>query len=106
MPFKLFIEGHPQTAKVPDRGHFWPFGDIFTLYANYITWKLLEMALEVEYMMEYQDPGLLVTEDCWLRRKSVDSTVMDRKMTVVSYKPTPAEMQSNLPSSASSYEFF
>ena len=50
------------------------------------------MALKVEYVMEYQDPGLLVTEDCWLRRKSADSTVMDRKKAVVSYKPTPVEM--------------
>ena len=50
------------------------------------------MALEVEYMMEYQDPGLPVTEDCWLQRKYADSTVMDRKKAVVSYKPTPVEM--------------
>ena len=49
------------------------------------------MALEVEYMMEYQDPALLVTEDCLLQRKSADSTVMDRKKAVVSYKLTPAE---------------
>ena len=28
------------------------FGDIFTLIADYIAWKLLKMALEVEYMME------------------------------------------------------
>ena len=28
-----------------------------------IAWKLLKMALEVEYMMEYQYPNLLVTED-------------------------------------------
>ena len=51
-------------------------------------WKVLKMALEVEYMMEYQHPGLLVTEDCWLQRKSADFTVMDRKKAVVSYKPT------------------
>ena len=56
-------------------------------------------------MMEYQYPDLLVTEDCWLQRKPADSTVMDRKKAVVSYKPTPAEMWSNSPSSASSYEF-
>ena len=43
-------------------------------------------------MMEYQYPDLLVTEDCWLLRRFVDSTVMDRKKAVVSYKPTPAEM--------------
>ena len=43
---------------------------------------------------------------CWLRRKSADSTVMYRKKAVVSYKSTPAEMWSNSPSSASSYEFF
>ena len=30
------------------------FGDIFTLNADYIAWKLLKMALAVEYMMEYQ----------------------------------------------------
>ena len=59
------------------------------------------MALEV---MEYQYPDLLVTEDCWLQRKSADSTVVDRKKAVVSYKPTAAEM-SNSPSCASSYEF-
>ena len=35
---------------------------------------------------------LLVTEDCWLQRKSADSTVMDRKKAVVSYNPTHAEM--------------
>ena len=28
------------------------FGDISTLNADYIAWKLLKMALEVEYMME------------------------------------------------------
>ena len=50
------------------------------------------MALEVEYTMEYQYPDLLVTEDCWLQRKSADSTVMDRKKAVVSYKLIPAEM--------------
>ena len=50
------------------------------------------MALEVEYIMEYQDPGLLVTEDCLLQRKPADSTVMDRKKAVVSYKPAPVEM--------------
>ena len=50
------------------------------------------MALEVEYMMEYLDPGLLITEDCWLQRKSVDFTVIYRKKAVVSYKLTPAEM--------------
>ena len=36
------------------------FRDIFTLNADYIAWKLLKMALEVEYMMEYQYPI------CWL----------------------------------------
>ena len=35
---------------------------------------------------------VLVAEDCWLHRKSADSTVMDRKKAVVSYKPTPAEI--------------
>ena len=50
------------------------------------------MVLEVEYMMEYQYPDLIATEDCWLQRKSADSTVMDRRKAVVSYKPTPAEM--------------
>ena len=50
------------------------------------------MDLKIEYMMEYQYPDLLVTEDGWLQRKSADSTVMDRKKAVVSYKPTPAEM--------------
>ena len=32
------------------------FGDIFTLSADYIAWKLLKMVLEIEYMMEYQHP--------------------------------------------------
>ena len=50
------------------------------------------MALEVEYMMEYQYPDLQVTEDGWLQRKSADYTVTDGKKAVVSYKPTPAEM--------------
>ena len=68
------------------------FGDIFTLIADYIAWKLLKMALQVEYMMEYQHPGLLVTADCLLQRKTADSTVMDRKKAIVSYKPTPVEM--------------
>ena len=51
-----------------DRQSTWPrvifgkFGDIFTLNADYIAWKLLEMALEVEYMMEYQHPGLPGTD--------------------------------------------
>ena len=35
------------------------FGDIFTLNADYIAWKLLKIALEVQYMMEYQHPV------CW-----------------------------------------
>ena len=38
------------------------FGDIFTLNADYIAWKLLKMALEVEYMMDFYHPGLLVTD--------------------------------------------
>ena len=42
--------------------------------------------------MEYQHSDLLVTEDCWLQRRSADSTVTDRKKAVVSYKSTPAEM--------------
>ena len=46
------------------------FGDIFTLNTDYIAWKLLKMALEVEYMMGYHYPGLLVMEDCWLQRKT------------------------------------
>ena len=50
------------------------------------------MSLEVEYMMEYQYPDLLVTEDCWLQRKSADSTVIGRMKAVVSYKAMPAEM--------------
>ena len=54
--------------------------------------ETIENGLEVEYMMQYQDPGLLVTEDCWLQRKSADSTVMDRMKAVVSYKPTPVQM--------------
>ena len=64
----------------------------------------MKMALEIEYMMEYQHPGLPVIEDCWLQTKFADSTVMNRKKAVVSYKPSPAEM-SNSPSSSSSYEF-
>ena len=43
-------------------------------------------------MMEYQHPGLLVIEDCWLQRNSADSTDVDRKKALVSYKPTPAGM--------------
>ena len=54
--------------------------------------ETFENGFEVEYMMEYQYPDLLVTEDCWLQRKSADSTVMDRKKAIVSYKPMPAEM--------------
>ena len=42
--------------------------------------------------MEYQHSRLLVTEDGWLQRKSADSTVMDKKKAVVSYKPIPVEM--------------
>ena len=51
-----------------DRKSTWPrvifgkIGDIFTLNADYIAWKLLKMALEVVYMMEYQHPGLPVTD--------------------------------------------
>ena len=33
-----------------------------TLNADYIAWKLLKMALEVEYMMDFYHPGLLVTD--------------------------------------------
>ena len=93
LTLKLFIEGHPLTAKVPDRGHFWPLWRYFHLLLTILHgWKLLNMALEVEYMMEYQYPGLLGTEDCWLQRKCADSTIMDRKKAVVSYKPTTVEM--------------
>ena len=59
-----------------DRQSTWPrvffgiFGDIFTVNADYIAWKLLKMALEVEYMMEYQHPGLPVTDLHW--RSSTD----------------------------------
>ena len=56
---KLFIESHPQVLT---EVIFGLFGDIFTLIAVYIALKLLKMALEVEYMMEYQYPELLVTE--------------------------------------------
>ena len=42
-------------------------------------------------MMEVQHLGLPVTGDCWLQIKSTDSTVMDRKKAVVSYKLKPAE---------------
>ena len=37
------------------------------------------MVLEIEYMMEYKHPGLPVTEDCWLQRKSADSAVRTGK---------------------------
>ena len=56
------------------------------------------MALEVEYMMEYQCPDLLVTEDCWLqmidgyRENLLIPQLWAGKKAVVSYKPTPAEM--------------
>ena len=95
MTLKLFIEGHP---KYLTEAIFGLFGEIFTLIADCIAWKILKMALEVECMMEYdksksnKSPDLLVTEDGWLQRKSADSTVMDRKKAVVSYKPSPAEM--------------
>ena len=56
MTLKLFTEGHPQTPKYLTEAIFGLFGDIFTLNADYIAWKLLKMALEVEYMMEYQHP--------------------------------------------------
>ena len=32
------------------------------LNADYIAWKLLKIALEVEYMMDFYRPGLLVTD--------------------------------------------
>ena len=80
--------GHP---KYLTEAIFGIFGDIFTHIADYIAWKLLKMALEVEYMMQYQYPDLPIIEDCWLQRKSADFTVMDRKKADVSYKPTPAE---------------
>ena len=54
--------------------------------------ETIENGLYIEYMMEHQHPGLLVIEGCWLQGKSADSTLMDRKKAVVSYKPTPAEM--------------
>ena len=59
-----------------DRQSTWPrvifgiFADIFTLNADYIAWKLLEMAFEVEYMTEYQHPGWPVTDLRW--RSSTD----------------------------------
>ena len=52
----------PLTAKVPDQGSFLAYLEIFSVNADYIAWKLLKMALEVEYMMEYQHPGLPVTD--------------------------------------------
>ena len=36
-----------------------------TLNADYIAWKLLKMALEVEYMMDFYHPGLPVTDHFW-----------------------------------------
>ena len=51
LTLKLFIESHPQAAKVPHQDHFWRYFN-----ADYIAWKQLKMALEVEYMMEYQHP--------------------------------------------------
>ena len=51
-----------------DRQSTWPrvifgiFGDIFTFNADDIAWKLMKMALEVEYMMEYPHAGLPVTD--------------------------------------------
>ena len=75
------------------RGHFFTFLEIFShLMLTLMHGNYLKMTLEVEYMMEYQHPGLLVVENCWLQRKSADSTVMDRKKAVVSYKPTPVQM--------------
>ena len=56
-----------------DRQSTWPrviLGDIFTLNADYIAWKPLKMALEVEYMMEYQHPSLQFTDLHW--RSSTD----------------------------------
>ena len=50
---------HPSTSL---RVIFGLFGDIFSLNADYIAWKLLRMALDVEYMMEYQHPGLPVID--------------------------------------------
>ena len=50
------------------------FGDIFTLSADYIAWKLLKMALEVEYMMEFHHPGLLVTDRHWRSSTDCQST--------------------------------
>ena len=55
LTLNLFIEGHPLTAKVPDRGSFLAF--FFTLNADYIAWKLLKMALEVEYIMDFYHPA-------------------------------------------------
>ena len=41
--------GHPKHLT---KAIFGLFEDIFTLIADYIVWKLLKMALQVEYMME------------------------------------------------------
>ena len=63
LTLKLFIEGHPLTAKVPDRGSFLAFLEIFShLMLTILHGKLLKMALEVEYMMDFYHPGLLVTD--------------------------------------------
>ena len=46
---------HPESTdrqSTLPRVIFGLFGDIFTLNADYIAWKLLKMALEVEYMMD------------------------------------------------------
>ena len=47
------------ASKYLNEAIFGLFGDIFTLNADYIAWKLLKMALEVQYMMEYQHPVCL-----------------------------------------------
>ena len=68
--------GHP---KYLIEAIFGLFGDIFTFIADYIAWKLLKMALEVEYMMEYQYPDLLVIgyrenlliPQLWTRRRQL-----------------------------------
>ena len=53
----LHLRSSTDRQSTSPRVNFGIFLDIFTLNADYIAWKLLKMAFEVEYMTEYQHPG-------------------------------------------------
>ena len=58
----LHLRSFTDRQSTGPRVIFGLFADIFTLNADYIASKLLKMALQVEYMMDFYHLGLPVTD--------------------------------------------